>query len=124
VFHHDHAVPQVAQPPQGGDQAQVVALVQSDRWLVQHVHDPGQLRAELRRQTNALRLTARQRRRGAIEGQVLQPHVQQEPQPRVHLLEDLAGDLGPRPGQPQALEVRVRRRHRHRGDLDEALLGQ
>ena len=56
---------------------------------VQHAHQPA---ADLRRQPDALRLAARERRGGAVEREVVQPDVQQEPQPRADLLDDLLGD--------------------------------
>ena len=72
VLDDDDAVAEIAQPPQRRDEAQVVALVQADRRLVEHVHHARQLRAELRRQADALRLAARQRRGRAVERQVLE----------------------------------------------------
>ena len=54
VLDHQHAVAQVAQVFQGGDQAVVVALVQADAGLVEHVHHAGQARANLRGQADAL----------------------------------------------------------------------
>ena len=45
---------------EGVDQAVVVALVQADAGFVQHVHHSSQARANLRRQADALRLSARQ----------------------------------------------------------------
>jgi len=42
VLDHQYAVADVAQVFQGADQAVVVALVQADRRLVQHVHHAGQ----------------------------------------------------------------------------------
>ena len=87
------------------DEPQVVALVQADRRLVEHVHHARQLGAELRRQPDALRLAARQRRRRAVERQVLEPDVEQEAEPRVDLLEDLVGDLRARALEPERREV-------------------
>ena len=40
MLHHQHRVAQIAQALQGADQALVVALVQPDAGLVQHVHHP------------------------------------------------------------------------------------
>ena len=88
-----HAVAEIAQPPQRRDEPQVVALVQADRRLVEHVHHARQLRAELRRQPDALRLAARQRGRRAIERQVVEADVEQEAEAGVDLLQDLGGDL-------------------------------
>ena len=49
VLDHDQRVAEVAQRQQRLDEAAVVALVQSDRRLVEHVEDAGQARADLRR---------------------------------------------------------------------------
>ena len=83
VLDHDHGVAEVAQPLERDDQAPVVALVQTDRGLVEDVEDTDQLRADLRRQAQALRLAARQRRRGAVELQVADADVVEEGQPRA-----------------------------------------
>ena len=97
VLDHDDGISQVAQPPERGDEAQVVALVKADRWLVQHVHHARQFRADLRGQPDPLRLTARQRGRHPVEGEVVEAHVEQKSQPRSHLLEHLGRNLGARP---------------------------
>ena len=57
------------------EQARVVALVQADRRLVEDVEHADQRAADLRRQPDALRLAARQRRRRAVERQVVEPDV-------------------------------------------------
>ena len=80
VLHHDQRVAQVAQLFQRGDQALVVALVQADGRLVQHVKHTSQAGTDLGGQADALRLAARQRAGGAGQGEVVQPHVQQEMQ--------------------------------------------
>ena len=77
---------------QGLDQPAVVALMQADRRLVEHVEHADQPGADLGGQPDALRLTAGQRGRRARQRQVVQPDVEQEPQPRLHLLEHLPGD--------------------------------
>ena len=56
---------------------------------VEHAHEPG---ADLRRQPDALGLAAGERRRAALEREVVEPHVDQEPQPLDDLLDDAAGD--------------------------------
>ena len=61
VLDHDHRVAEVAQAPQRLEQPRIVALVQADRRLVQHVQHAGQARADLRGEANALALAARQR---------------------------------------------------------------
>ena len=47
VLDHDQGVAEVAQPDQGLDQPVVVALVQPDGGLVEHVQHPGQAGADL-----------------------------------------------------------------------------
>jgi len=61
VLHHQHTVAEVAQVLQGADQAVVVALVQADAGLVQHVHHPGEAGADLGGEPDALRLAAGER---------------------------------------------------------------
>ncbi len=73
-------------------QAGVVARVQADGRLIQHVQHAHQARADLRGQADALRLAARKRGGRALQGQVVQPHVDQEAQPGEDLLQDALGD--------------------------------
>ena len=93
VLDHDHGVAEVAQAPQRLQQALVVALVQADRRLVEHVEHAGQAGADLRGEADALALAARQRAGGARQGQVVEPDIEQEGQPVADLLQDAAGDL-------------------------------
>src|SRR6185295_1423802 len=104
VFDDDHAVAQIAQVLQGRQQPVVVALVQSDRRLVEHVHDAGQSRAYLRGEPDALRLAAGQRLGRAIERQVIEPDVVQELQPADDFLDNLVGDRLPLSFELQRLE--------------------
>ena len=92
VLYDQQCVAQVAHLEQRLDQAEVVALVQADRGLVEHVQHAHQPRADLCRQADALCLAARQRRRLAVERQVIQPHVDQESQSIAHFLEDTIAD--------------------------------
>ena len=59
---------QVAQVLEGAQQAVVVALVQADGGLVQHVHDAGEAGADLARQADALGLAAGQGVGGTFQG--------------------------------------------------------
>ena len=93
VLDDDHRVAEFAQAPQRVEQARVVALVQADRRLVEHVEHAGQARADLRGEADALALAARQRARGARQGQIVEADVAQEGQPVDDLLEDALGDL-------------------------------
>ena len=66
VLDHDQRIALGAQPVQRVEQRHVVARVQADGGLVEHVAHALQVRAELRGEADALRLAAGQRRRGAI----------------------------------------------------------
>ena len=92
VLDDDDGVAEVAQPLHRRDEARVVALVQADRRLVEdveHAHEPG---ADLRREPDALRLAAGERRRAALEREVVEPHVDEEAQPLEDLLDDAPRD--------------------------------
>jgi aminoglycoside phosphotransferase len=90
VLDHDDRVAEVAQLLEGADQARVVALVQSDRGLVEHVHHAGQPGADLAREANALPFAAGQGLGRAAERQIVQAHVHQE----LEAVGDLAHDTG------------------------------
>ena len=92
VLDDDERVAQLLQPHQRLDEAVVVALVQADGRLVEDVQHADETRPDLGREPDALRLAAGQRRRRAVEGQVVQPDVDQEAQPGVDLLEDPLAD--------------------------------
>ncbi len=89
----DQRVAEVAQALQRGDEAFVVALVQADGRLVEHVQDAHQAGADLRGQADALRLAAGQRGGRARQRQVVEADVDQEAEARADLLDDFAGDL-------------------------------
>ena len=122
VLDDEHRVAHVAQVLQRLQQAVVVALVQADRRFVEHVHDAGQPRADLRGQADALRLAARQRFRRAFEAQVIEADVDQEAQAGGDLLEDLVGDLRPGAGKLQAVEVIARLAERQAADFVQRLV--
>ena len=92
VLDDDHGVAQVAQLRERVEQPVVVARVQADRGLVENVEHADQAAADLPGQANALRLAARERRGGAVERQIVEPHVAQEAQPAADFLEHFAGD--------------------------------
>ena len=106
VLDDEDRVAEVAQPGQRRDELGVVALVEADRRLVEDVQDAHQRRADLGREADPLRLAARQRHARPVEGQVVEPDVDEEPEPRDDLLEDLVGD------RPLALGQRRRQARR------------
>ena len=81
VLDHDHGVAEVAQPLQRFQQPRIVALVQADRGLVQHIEHAGQARADLRGEADALAFAAGEGARCARQGQVVQADIEQERQP-------------------------------------------
>ena len=87
MLDHDDGVAEVAQALQGFEQARVVALVQADRGLVQHIEHAGQAGADLRGQPDALALAAGQGAGGARQRQIVEPDVDQELQPLADFLE-------------------------------------
>ena len=93
VLHHDQRVAQVPQPDQRLQQPVVIPLMQPDRRLIQHIQHPGQPRPDLGGQPDPLRLPARQRGRGPVQGQVVQADVEQEAEPGADLGEDGRRDL-------------------------------
>ena len=93
VLDHDHGVAEVAQPLERVEQPRIVALMQPDRRLVEHVEHAGQPGADLRGEPDALALAAGQRAGGARERQIIEADIDQEFQPRADFLEDAAGDL-------------------------------
>ena len=94
VFHNQKGVAQVPQLLQGLQQLVVVPLVQADGGLVQDIQHPHEGGADLSGQPDALALAAGEGARLPGEGEVLQPHRLEEPQPVFDLLQDLGGDHG------------------------------
>ena len=81
---------------QGVQQAAVVAGVQADGRLVEHVEHAAQPAAHLGRQADPLHLAAGERGGGPGQRQIFQPHVDQELQPVADLAAHFAGDLSAR----------------------------
>ncbi len=104
VLDDQHGVAQVAQPHQGLDQPPVVALVQSDRGLVEHVQHADEPAADLGGEPDALRLASGQRAGGTRQRQVVETDVEQEPHPGVDLFDDALGDHSVTFGQAQIFE--------------------
>ena len=92
MLDHDYRIADIAQALQRGDQALVIALVQTDRRLVQNIEHAHKAGTDLRRQTDALSFAARKRGRSAIERQIIQAHVHQEAQALHDLFHDTAAD--------------------------------
>ena len=93
VLDDDHGVADVAQPLQRLEQPRIVALVQADRGLVEHVEHAGQARADLAREPDALALAARQRAGIAAQRQVVEADIVEEAEALADFLEDALADL-------------------------------
>ena len=125
VLHDEHRVAQVAQPGEGRDELRVVALVEPDRGLVEDVQDAHQGGPDLGRQADPLGFAAREGHARPVEGQVVQPDVDEEAEPRDDLLEQLVGD---RPFALAEPRLETRRpaqgvRDRHRRDVPDVEVG-
>ena len=90
VLDHEHGVAEIAQVAERGEQPLVVALVQPDARLVQHVEHAGEPGADLGREPDALRLAAGERARRAAQREVVEPDVPEEAEPVADFLEDRA----------------------------------
>ena len=93
MLDHDHGIAEIAQPLERFEQPGIVALVQADRRLVEHIEHAGQAGADLRGEPDALALAAGQRAGRARQRQIIEPDIDQEFQPRADFLEDAPGDL-------------------------------
>ena len=78
VLDDEHGVAEIAQLFERGEQAIVVARVQADGRLVQHVEHAAQARADLRGQANALRFAAGERGGRAVQAQIAEAHREQK----------------------------------------------
>ena len=81
VFNHHHGVAEIAQVLEGPEQAGVVACVQADGGLIEHVQHAGQPGADLGGQTNALGFATGQGFSCPRHGQVFETDINQEAKP-------------------------------------------
>ncbi|GJD71291.1 hypothetical protein MMMDOFMJ_4246 [Methylobacterium gnaphalii] len=93
VLDDDHRVAEVSQALEGPEQALVIALVQADRGLVEHVEHAGQPRSDLRGEADALALTTRERAGAARQRQVFEADIDEESQPVANFFQDSHRDL-------------------------------
>ena len=69
--------------------------MEPDAWLVEDVKHTDQRRSDLCGETYPLRLTTRQRCRGSVKGEVVQPDLFQKTETIADLLDHSAADLQP-----------------------------
>ncbi len=93
MLDHDDGVAEIAQALERDQQAVIVALVEADGGLVEHVEHAREARADLAGEADALAFAARQGAGGAIEVEVIEADVVEEAEALVDFLEDGLGDL-------------------------------
>src|SRR6185312_11280645 len=120
VLDDDHGVADVAQCLESPEQPPIVALVQSDRGLIQDVHDTGESGADLAGEADALRFTSGERLRAAVQCQVVEPHVHQEAQTVSDILDDLGCDLAAPAAEIEGAEELERLTNRQMRSLGQA----
>jgi len=108
VFDDDDGVAAVAQVAQRREQAVVVARVQADARLVEHVDDAHQAHAELGGEADPLRLAAGERAEFAIERQVAEAGFLEEMEALLDALEHVGGGLRAREFRAEAADKRER----------------
>ena len=104
VLDHDDRIAEIAQPQQGVEQPAVVPLVQPDGRLVQNVHHSHEPGSDLTREPDAPPLAPGQRVGGSIEGEIVEPHVDEEIEPLGDLVHEPSRNLAPVPVKGRRLE--------------------
>ena len=106
VLDDQHRIPEIAESREGRDELCVVPLVKTDRRLVEDVQDAHQRRPDLGREPDALCLAAGQGLARPVDGQVVEPDVDQEAQSSPDLLEQLVRDRSLPIGDPARERLR------------------
>ena len=123
MLDNDQRVAEVAQTLHSGDQLVVVALVQADARLVQHIQNARQRAADLCRQPDALAFAAGQRCRPAGQRQVAKTHALQKAQTLLDFLKNGRTDaliLGADLSSPDKLEFVIDALVAEIGNIDAA----
>ena len=92
VLDDQHGIALVAEGEERLDQPVIVAGVQADGGLVEHVEDAGEIGAELGGQPDALGLAAGQGFSGTVELQVVEADLSEETQTLLDLRNDVLRD--------------------------------
>ena len=117
VLDDDDGVADIAQALKRLDQAFVVALMKTDRRLIQNIEHAHEARADLRCQTDALGFTTGERRRGAIERQIVEADIDQKTQTLQDFLDNATADKLLALGELQTLKKLERLAARQAADL-------
>ena len=92
VLDDEDRVAHVAQAFEAREQPGIVPRVQADAGLVEDVQHADEAAADLPGEANPLGFTARERRGGAVEREVMQADVEQEAEPGQDFLQQFPGD--------------------------------
>ena len=93
MLNHDHGVADIAQTDERLQEPRIVALMEPDRRLVQHIEHAGEAGSDLRGQPDALAFAPRQRARDPRHIEIIEAHIDQEFQAGADLLQDAGGNL-------------------------------
>ena len=93
VLHHEHGIAHVAQVGEGFEQAIVVAGMQADGRLVEHVEHAAQFGTDLGGQTDALRLAAGEGGGGAVDAEIVEADGGEKFEAAADFVDDAPGDL-------------------------------
>src|SRR5579872_5017461 len=74
VFHDEYGIAKIAKLLKRGEQPMIIARVQPDGRLIEHIEHAAKPRADLSGQANALRLAARERGGRTVQAEVAQPY--------------------------------------------------
>ena len=104
VLNDNHRVAEITQVDKGSQQAFVIALVQTDRGLIQYVHHADQACADLAGEADTLRFAAGEGLRRTGERQVVQADIDEEFQTIANLFQYFFGNLRALAGELQVVE--------------------
>ena len=93
VFHDDQRVAETLQLHQGLDESAIVALMQTDAGLVEHIKHAGQPGPDLGSEADSLRLTPAQRSRRPGEIEVTEPHLDEKLEASANLAQHGGRDV-------------------------------
>ena len=117
VLDNDERVSFLPQRSERVEQPKIIARMQPNRRLVQHIEHAAKIGAELRSQTNSLGFAAAQRFRGTAKRKITQTDVLHEMQPLLNFGKQLSGDGFLCSAKPQFLRKLPRFAGRERGEI-------
>ena len=123
VLDHHHRVAQVTQAQQGLEQAPIIALMETDRRLVEDIEDADKAGTDLRGEPDALAFSTGQGGGCPIQCQVIQADVDEKPEPFANFFQDAMGNHQFALGEFQRTEEVGSRSHGEMRHLRDRLCG-